>query len=99
MPPQPRASHHGADWAKRATFTFIVCGCRSGSAQAKFHSRKFFGGGENPADLLTKTLDKNKLLRCLDVFEVKYAPGRAAIAPTVAGADCTVSCVVPALRW
>jgi hypothetical protein len=56
-------------------------------------------GGENPADLLTKGLDRPKLLRCLGVFGVKYLSGRADIAPTLADATCGVSCLVPVNRW
>ena len=56
-------------------------------------------GGENPADLLTKTLDKTKLLKSLSVFGIKYMDGRADVAPTISDESCAVSCVVPASRW
>ena len=56
-------------------------------------------GGENPADLLTKTLDRTRLLRCLSIFGVMYRDGRSALAPAVADEACAISCVLPACRW
>ena len=56
-------------------------------------------GGENPADLLTKTLDKSKLLKCLSVFGIKYMEGRAGVAPTISDESCAISCLVPVSRW
>ena len=56
-------------------------------------------GGENPADLLTKTLDSPTLNRCLRTFGIKYMDGRAESAPALADSTCVVSCIIPTARW
>ena len=56
-------------------------------------------GGENPADLLTKILTKDTILRCMNTFGIKYLEGRSPIAPAIASLSCTVSCIVPVNRW
>ena len=41
-------------------------------------------GGDNPADLLTKYLTRDKMDRCMVTFNLEYMDGRSAIAPAVA---------------
>ncbi len=41
-------------------------------------------GGENPADLLTKYLNKMTMEKCMSIFKLKSLSGRAASAPAVA---------------
>ena len=41
-------------------------------------------GGDNPADLLTKYLTRDKMNRCMITFNLEYMDGRSAIAPAVA---------------
>ena len=41
-------------------------------------------GGDNPADLLTKYLTRDKMDRCMLIFGLEYMAGRSAIAPEVA---------------
>jgi len=38
-------------------------------------------GGENPADLLTKILNKPTMVKCLSIFGLQYLTGRADSAP------------------
>ena len=56
-------------------------------------------GGENPADLLIKTCHRSRVLRCLPIFCLRYLPGRAALAPAIAGAPTVISCMDPVSRW
>ena len=60
-------------------------------------------GGENPADLLTKTLDKNTMLKSFRVFGIKYMDGRADSAPALSDdsteVQCAISCIMPGKRW
>ena len=62
-------------------------------------SLKKVWGGENPADLLTKTLERAKIMRCLGIFGLKHLSGRAESAPTVVDGSCAVSCLVPLKSW
>ena len=62
-------------------------------------SLKKVWGGENPADLLTKTLERAKIMRCLGIFGLKQLSGRAESAPTVVDGSCAVSCLVPLRSW
>ena len=41
-------------------------------------------GGDNPADLLTKYLTRDKMDRCMLTFGLEYMAGRSAIAPEIA---------------
>jgi len=41
-------------------------------------------GGDNPADLLTKYLTRDKMNRCMLTFGLEYKEGRSAEAPEVA---------------
>ena len=41
-------------------------------------------GGDNPADLLTKYLTRDKIDRCMLTFGLEYMAGRSAIAPEIA---------------
>ena len=41
-------------------------------------------GGDNPADLLTKYLTRDKMDKCMIVFGLEYKDGRSAEAPEVA---------------
>jgi hypothetical protein len=58
-------------------------------------------GGMNPADLLTKCLNRTTIERCMNVFGVKYLSGRSNIAPTLVNdsSNCSVCCIVPRNRW
>ena len=41
-------------------------------------------GGDNPADLLSKYLTRDKMDKCMVTFGMEYMAGRSAIAPAVA---------------
>ena len=41
-------------------------------------------GGDNPADLLTKYLTRDRMDRCMLIFGLEYMAGRSAIAPEIA---------------
>ena len=53
--------------------------------QEKLRKRQFelfkVKGEDNPADLLTKHLTRDKMLRCLTIMSCEYREGRAQVAP------------------
>ena len=55
-------------------------------------------GGENPADLLTKYLNKNLMDKSFLLFGMKVRGGRAASAPAVA-VHANINCIMPQSRW
>ena len=55
-------------------------------------------GGENPADLMTKYLNRDKISKAMHVFGFKYLEGRAEQAPTVASI-CSLNYQAPHERW
>ena len=52
-------------------------------------------GGENPADLLTKYLNRDAMVRSLQLYGLKYVEGRADSAPTIGH----IAYCVPKSRW
>ena len=42
-------------------------------------------GSENPADILTKAVDRALMEKMLDKINMKFLSGRAACAPAIAG--------------
>ena len=55
-------------------------------------------GGENPADLLTKYLNRNLIEKNLLLFGMKVREGRAASAPAIAS-NAKLDCLIPLSRW
>ena len=55
-------------------------------------------GGENPADLMTKYLNRDKMSKAMHVFNLKYLEGRAEQAPTLA-CLCNLRYQPPLARW
>ena len=55
-------------------------------------------GGENPADLLTKYLNRSLIEKNLLLFGMKVRDGRAASAPAIAS-HANLDCPIPASRW
>ena len=56
-------------------------------------------GGENPADLLTKNLNRQTMLKCMQIFGIHHTEGRAISAPSIENAKPAVCCIVPTTRW
>ena len=56
-------------------------------------------GGENPADLLTKYLTRDKLSHCLNLFGTHYLEGGSAEAPALTSGKPGISCLMPSGRW
>ena len=54
-------------------------------------------GEENPADLLTKYLTREKIERCMNLFNLKFLDGRAESLPTLA--SLTFHGIMPVQRW
>ena len=52
-------------------------------------------GGENPADLLTKYLSKDTMLRALQLYGLHRMEGRAVSAPAIGG----INFLEPPSRW
>ena len=56
-------------------------------------------GGENPADLLTKYLNRATMGKSMEIFGLKVCEGRAALAPTISSIGIEVECKSPMRRW
>ena len=50
-------------------------------------------GKENPADLLTKFLDNQTMLKHMEHFNIQYMSGRSAEAPTLSGLNFISQCL------
>ncbi len=55
-------------------------------------------GGEHPADVWTKIVDRNTIERLMRVFGIRYLQDRDYSAPAIAN-ECVVVSIVPKRRW
>ena len=56
-------------------------------------------GAENPADLLTKYLCKDKIAKCLSLYGLVHEAGRAELAPELSSKVGSIAYIAPNTRW
>ena len=76
------ARRRGMGRIRHIDCTDLWCQEKFNSGQAKLHN---ILGTENPADILTKHVDRGTLLKMLGMVGVKFLDGRSAIAPKTEG--------------
>ncbi len=71
-------------WAKFATFTHSICGCKRGLQNKDFAIHRI-PGKDNPGDLMTKYLDAATMLQFMEYLGLEVSTGTSEIAPKMLG--------------